>query len=209
MKKFFFLLKHASFSVRLRGLIAFVIGLVFLLTVFFGASSAINGSVTKLPIMKLVYSEAKLEEMEDSVEKYAEEIEEAIEKEDPAQIEKFEKESGVSIEKLKKSLDPISLKSMQTIFEMQNENALAQVFGLFVKIITVYAVILVALLALAILFMKKGLMILAYILGLPFLFIFVGITAFAICTVAMIAYCILIGMVNKAYKAYKKAPVEE
>lgn len=209
MRKIFFLLKKASFSLRLRGLIALAVGVVFLLTVLFGAVSAINGSVTKLPILKLAYSETQLNEMEASAEKYAQEIEEAIEKEDPAQIEKFEKESGVSIEKLKKSFDPISLKSMITIFELEGDSSFAGMFGLFVKIITIYAVILVALLALAVLFMKKGLMILAYILALPFLFIFVGVTAFVICTVAMIAYCILIGKVNKAYKAYKKAPATE
>lgn len=209
MKKFFFLLTKASFGTRLRSLIALAVGVVFLLTVFFGAISAINGSVTKLPILKLVYSESQLDEMETSAEKYAQEIEEAIEKEDPAQIEKFEKESGVSIEKLQKSLDPLSLKSMVTIFEMDGDREFAEVFGLFVKVITIYAVILVALLALSVLFMKKGLMILAYILALPFLFIFVGVTAFVICTVAMIAYCILIGKVNKAYKAYKKAPATE
>ena len=209
MKKFLFLLKNASESIRLRGLIALGIGVVFLLTVFFGAVFAINGSVTKLPVMKLAYSESELNQMEETAEMYAKGIEEAIEKEDPAQIEKFEKESGISIKKLRKSFDPISLKSMKTIYEITEDREVAQVFGLFLTVITAYAIVLVALLALAVFFMKKGLMILTYILSLPFLFIFVGVVAFVICTVALVAYCILIGNVNKAYKEYKKAPATE
>lgn len=209
MKKFFFLLKNASFSVRLRGLIAFAVGVVFVLTVLFGAVSAINGSVTKLPVLKLVMSEEKLEDLEKTVEKSADEIEKAFEEGDAEDIAEFEQETGVTVEKLIKSLRPISLKSMQTILEWQGEDEVAQMFGMIVKVITIYAVALVALLALSVLFMKKGLMIFAYFLGLPFLFIFVGISGFVICTVAMILYCILMGKVNKEYKAFKKAPATE
>ena len=92
----------------------------------------------------------------------------------------------------------------ETIAEEADEEVVAVVDTIF-KAISIYATVIIVVLALATVFMKKGLMIFGFILSLPYSFLFVGMNAITTMGAALVVYFILMTIVNKKYKAYKRS----
>ncbi len=205
MKKFMFLLKNASMAIRIVALIALVAGIVSIVTLSTGVSSALNKPITELPLVTMIMDEAKLKEMEMESKQLSAEIDEALKDQDAAEIAELEKEFGVSVDELKASVETISLNSLSTVFQAEGTKEVADIISGLIKGISIYGTVIAVVMALAVVFMKKGLMITAYIFALPILFLLVGGGALVTITVATIAHFVLLTIVNRKYKAFKRA----
>ena len=168
MRKLFYLIKHATWFTRIVALLALVVAIVSILTVYNGSKTAMDTAITKLPAVTTFVQESDLKEIE--------------------------AEFGT------KTLNEIK----ETIAEEADEEIVAVVDTIF-KALSIYATVIIAVMILAAVFMKKGLMILGTILSLPYCFLFVGMNAIMTVLGALVIYFILMTIVNKKYKAYKRS----
>lgn len=169
MKKLFYLIKHATWFTRIVALLALVVAVVSILTVYNGSKTAMDTPITELPVVTTFVQESDLDEIE--------------------------KEFGTkTLNEVKESIEE----------EVDDEEIVAVVDTIF-KAISIYATVIIVVMILAAVFMKKGLMILGTILSLPYCFLFVGMNAITTVLVALVAYFVLMTIVNKKYKAYKRA----
>lgn len=184
--------------------IALIIGIVCLLLVFLSAYTVICGSFADIPILKMVAGEDEMEYIEKRADYVLGNIDKAIEESDDDAIERLEDEYGISIKKLRNAFDPFSLRSCAkygpAITGDSDEYEVIQ--GVIIFVI-VYAALIALITALALLFFKNGLLVLAYILSLPFHVFLSGTVFLLLCSVAYIAFSILLTKLNKEYKTYK------
>ncbi|MBO5939283.1 MAG: hypothetical protein J6Q82_07300 [Clostridia bacterium] len=205
MKKILFLLKNASMVIRVIALIAAIAGIVSIVTLSTGVSSALNKPITELPLVTMIMDEAKLKQMELESKELSAEIEAALQEQDAAEIAELEKEFGISANELKESVETISLNSLSTVFQAEGDQEIAGIISGLIKGISVYGTVIAVLMALAVVFMKKGLMITAYIFALPIVFLLIGGGALMSITVATVVHFVLLTIVNRKYKAFKRA----
>ena len=207
MKKINYLFKNADSKTRTMGIVALAIAAVMLVMLIISANTALNGSITKFPILKLFESEIQLDRFEDDYEDFMEELEDVIEDDNEYALERIEEEYGMSAEEILDTLDPLSLNGLKklagTVDAAPEETF---IFTVLVFGVMAAAFIIGLFLVLGGLFMKKSLVILADIFSIGFFLTFVGAAGFVIFTVLCIAYCVVVSSVNSAYKMHKNAP---
>lgn len=205
MKKIFFVLKKASIFTRILALISLVLAVVSIVTMCVGVNAALKGPITDLPLVEMLEEAMGLDDLGEETEAISDEIQAALDSADPEEIEAIEEEYGMKIEELEKSFEEISLSSISLAIQGSGDEEAAAIMSGLVKGIGIYAGVVIALMALAAVFMKKGLMVLSFLLSLPFCFLFVGMAAVSVIAVATIGYMVLMSMVNRSYKQYKRA----
>ena len=209
MKKLNFTFKNADKKTRIIGIVALALALISILIVVLSANSAINGSFTKIPLIKLAASEGDLEKINDGAEEIVDGIEEAIENDDDEILDKLREEYGMSPKKLLDKFDPVSLNSIKIVMDKSESNEYGEyvpIFSAIITGITVYAAILAIFVALSALFMNKGFFITSVVLSALFFLALVNFVWFFVFLALCIAYCILVSKVKKAYKLYNEAP---
>ena len=77
--------------------------------------------------------------------------------------------------------------------------------GMIIALILGFAAFVLLFAALATLFLKKGLLITAYIFAIPFHLLFTGSALLVISTIVLVAFFVVLTIVNKDYKTYKKS----
>ena len=213
MKKFNYLLKNASMTTRIIAAIALVLGIVFIAMTCIGANSALNGAFTEIPLIDLVIDEEDRRLFEEETKNWAQELDRYLEEGNYTEedLKEFEEEFGLSIEEVKEALYPVSLNSINLLAKANGvEDAdFEALLNMILVVIKGYAGVIVLILALAVFFMKKGLVLTAYIVSIPFYLALAGGTAFAIVTVATVAYFVLMTLVNKEYKKFMSTPIVE
>ena len=197
---------------RIRAAIALGLGILCILLVFLSANNAVNGSMLKIPLVTFFYEDA------DELQNDLDEAVEAIKDFDSAEIEEFLNEFlGVSVDsdeieakknKVVKLFSPFSINSVIELTEMfgvgdDEVSEIVGIFKTFVSIIWGYAIVLIVLTALGVLFQKTWLMVLAYILGVGFIVITGGVVFVILATVAYIATAVLFSKMKNEYKAFK------
>ncbi len=201
---------------RIRAAIALGLGILSILFVFLSANNAVNGSMLKIPVVSLVLDDA--DEMQDELD----EAVRALKKFDTEELEDFLHEFlGVTVDseeiEAKKSkilnlFSPFSINSFIELTEMFGQDdddisEIVEVFSIVISVVWIYAVVLMILTALGVLFQKTWLMVLAYILGLAFIAMTGGVVLVILATVAYIATAVLFSKMKGEYKAFKAACV--
>ena len=209
MKKLSFVFKNADSKTCTVGIVAIVLAALAIVILALSANSAVNGPMTKLPVIELFVPEEVRDELDDNGKDLVELIEEAIDEDDDDLIEELEDEYDMPVKKMLKLIDPVSLNGVKQLGEeiFEEDEEMIQAFTIVVDGIVGYAVVLGIFVALACLFMNKALFIIADVFSALFFFVFVGAAWFFIFTALCIAYCILVSKVKKAYKAYLATPV--
>ena len=205
MKKLVFALTKSDAKTRTLGIIAVALAVVAILMLAISSSKAINGPLTEIAAIKTFVPEKELSAIEDKFDETIDEIEEAIDGEDEDYIEELEDETGIDIDKVLDLMDPISLKSLQTLSSMIEEDGAeetVQIFSIIINIIKWYAIILIAFVALSLIRMSKGFFITAVSISALYFFLFAGFALFFVFLALCIAYSILVGKVRKAYIIY-------
>ena len=107
---------------------------------------------------------------------------------------------------IKAEFGKTSLNDVQdTVKKNVDDKEIVELMETFVKVISIYATVIIVVLVLGAVFMKKGLMILGFIISLPYCLMFLGMGAITTMGIALVAYFILMTIVNKKYKAYKRS----
>lgn len=197
---------------RIRAFIALGLGILCILFVFLSANNAVNGSMLKIPVISLVLDDA--DEMQDELDEAVSDLK----KFDTAELEEFLHEFlGVSVDsdeieakknKILNLFSPFSLNSVIKLTEMfgagdDEISEIVEVFNVVITVVWVYAVILMVLTALGVLFQKTWLMVLAYVLGVAFVAMTGGVVLVILATVAYIATAVLFSKMKGEYNAYK------
>ncbi len=203
MKKLKFLFKDASQKSRILAIIAAAMGVLIIALAFIGANNAINNEITKIPFIAMLGGEA-VDEIEDAMDDALDAIDEVIAESDDETIEALEDEFGLSVKEIRKTLDPLSLKNLSTLFDIMSDKInMPNIIAIFISVINGYAWLIAVITLFATVFLKKGLMIFAYIVSFAFFIVFVGMPSFIIATLAFIAFLVLTTLVNKEYKDYQ------
>lgn len=225
MKKMFFLLRNASMKARILAIVALVLGVAFIISLATGFSSAMKGPITEIPMFSMMMSAEDLRDIDKTFMEARLELERIRLTTPPEKLEEFEKEYGVSLEELEEMLETHSLDSLLKIMEISLEVSLQEELGNIedyenvmsegeeavaaiesvVNGVKIAGIIFMILLALSLLFLKKWLLNLIYLFTIPLSLVLLGVKSLVIGTIIVVAYNVLTSMVNKEYKAYKKA----
>ncbi len=179
-------------------------GVASLLIIFLAAFYAITAPITRVPMFAMIVGEDEIEELEDLVDEVLDEIDDAIENDDDDAIERLEDELGVSVKKFQRVFKTLSLYSIATASEVMGDDEASSAAFLLIAIICVYAVLVAIFAAFAVGFMKKGLMIAAYVISILYYILFSGVVYLILATVACIVYFVLLTIANQNYKRYKR-----
>ena len=216
MKKIKFTFTKADSKTRTMGIIALVLAVAAIVLLAVSASSALNRSITKLPVMQalatVLEDEFDLDEITEEYDEMIEEIEEAIDDEDEEYLEELEDEFGMDAEEVLELFDPLSLNSLKKLAGMVSDEMEADeaemvegVFSALTGFVNGYAILLGFLVALSALFMNKAWFITATSISGLFFFVFVGAVWFVVFLGLCIAYSILVSKVKNAYIISKAA----
>ena len=205
--------KVAPMGQRIKRLIAFVVGLLCILSVYLATNKTVNGSLFELPIFSVL--------VEEDVSDMQAELDEALaiirEEDDMDELALFLEdmlETDVTLSELRGAADevmdlcsPLSLSSLVELGEMfgAENSEVVEIMSIVVKAIWATAIGLMVLTAFGVLFRRTGLMIFCMIPGVAFIAITGGATYALMAAVAYVFSAILFSSLNRDYKAYKAA----
>ena len=215
MRKLFFLLRSATMKARVLAIVALVLGVAFIVSLAAGFNSAMKSPITELPIISMIAGEEDLTGDIDEVFLEARlELERIRLAASPEKLEAFEKEYGMSLEELEELLETPSLDSLVKILEIslelsleeelenmegydevmsESEEVVAAIESA-VKTAETVGIIFMVLLALSLVFLRKWLLNLIYLVTIPVCLIFMGVKTLVIGTILVVAYNVLTSM---------------
>ena len=204
MKKYAYLFKHAEAKGKITGILALILALAAIVLVVLSANAAINGPITEINALKLFIPEDKLNSLNNQMEADLEYVQEAINNSDEVYLQQFENEFGITADEFVKLMEKTSIKNMIRLFTVfKAEPELIKVFEVIVKIVTIYAAVLIGFLLLGALFMRGGWAITSMILSALFFIVFTGFTWLIAYAVICIAFSICSKIFRGAYRDYK------
>ncbi len=187
---------------RLMSFIALCVGVLTVFFFLFGALSATGRPITELPLIKMTIPDSEIEKMEDKIDDLVDELDDAIEDDDDDKIEEIEEDTGMPIEKVKKHVQKFSLRSLTKLSAVIGNNDDTIIFPIFITVISIYTAVLMLLMALAVFFSNRGLVILPYVLAIPFFIFLSGFLFFFFTTALCVAYIVLLSLLKDDYKNY-------
>jgi len=200
-KKYIF--KTGPVKTRAVAYSALIAGFLFLALLFIATSYAINAPITEIPLFEIALGEDEVEELEDVIDDLLDDLDTAIEIGGEEAIREIEAELGYSAEELQDIFENLSLFKMATVFADFDSEAGASAAMLLIGFICIIAAVVAILAAFAVGFMKKGLMIAAYIVSVLIHIFFAGAVFLILATVLCVAYFVLLTIANRSYKNYK------
>lgn len=201
-KTYFF--KTGPVKTRAIAYAALAVGILFLAVLFLATSYSINAPITEVPLFEMVMGEDEIEDFEDTIDEVLDDLDTAIESGGEEAIREIEAEFGYSVEELRDIFETLSLRTMANVFDDLDEEAGASAAMLLIGFICIIAAVVAILAAFAVGFMKKGLMIAAYIISILLYVLFAGAVFLILATVLCIAYFVLLTIANQQYKRYKR-----
>ena len=212
----------ASQKSKITAIIALALGVLCILSLILSANAFINGSVFKIPALKLVFTLSgdedlaeEFEELEEEAEELVDELDDILDDEDL--IEEFERKHNISFEELEDE-HGITLKEYRNIMKtpslsaiskgvsqiMGGDDSSAQAIQLLISIVAGYTAILVLLAALAVLFQKTSMCVVSCCVSLGFVLLTGGVLWGILYTVGVIGAAVLFAGMKKEYKSYKR-----
>jgi hypothetical protein len=205
LKKKQYLFSAAPQKTRIVSFVALGLAALFMLLIVIGTISVLTRPLWDIPLFEMTVSKSDLNEMEDRCEDALDAIEEALDEDDEYAIQDLEDEFDMNIKELKKTFENPSIANFSKIFVIADEEEATMAAGLLIFLILGGAAIILLFAALATLFLKKGLLILSYILAMPFFILFAGTTIMVLCGIVLVAFIVVQTIVNGYYKSYKKS----
>lgn len=210
---------QASQPSKTKAIVALCLGVLCILSLILSTNTFVNGSIFKIPALKIVFEladeEDEMEELEEEVEELVEELDEILDDEDL--IEEYERKHNISFEELEDE-HGITLKEYRKILKTPSLSAITkgmtqimggnsdsvQVIQLLIYIAVGYTAFLVLLTALAVFFQKTALCVLSCVLSLGFVFLTGGVVWGILFAGSVIGAAVLFGIMKKEYRLYKK-----
>lgn len=190
---------------RILSFVALGLAALFLLLTVIGTISSLNRDFWDIPLFSMVLSKSQLNELEDGCDEALDAVEDAIKDDDKDAIANLENDFDMNIKQIKKTLENPSLLNLSAIFVGLGEAEESLAAGMIIALILGFAAFVLLFAALATLFLKKGLLITAYIFAIPFHLLFTGSALLVISTIVLVAFFVVLTIVNKDYKTYKKS----
>lgn len=213
MKKCIALIKGTNLRARIAAIITLALAAATLICVIVSASTAINGSLENVPILKLTLDDDDFDELEYRGEYIAESIDFFIDEDYDDMLDEIKDQTGLSPKRMMKLCDPMSMRGQLAIYQLEEDED--GILGMILMIAFIISLAgLVGFFALLSgLLSSRGLMITANMVSMLFYFIFVGFAGFLIFSALCVAYTIFVSYVCEIYKkgAYldNTAPAEE
>ena len=205
LKKKKYLFSVAPKKTRIMSFVALGLAALFAVMVIIGAIRALTMTIWELPFFTLLADEETLDSMEEVYEEAHDAVKEAIREDNEATIEELESRYEMDIDDIEEAVkDPSLLDVSRLAVGLQFAEGLAAMGFMLVLIIGGAAIILLFAI-LATLLLNKTLLIIGYVLGIPFFTLFAGGGIWAISTLLLIAFIVMQTIVKKAYKNYKKS----
>ena len=190
---------------RILSFVALGLAALFLLLTVIGTISSLNRDFWDIPLFSMVLNKSELNELEDGCDEALDAVEDAIKDDDKDAIANLENDFDMNIKQIKKTLENPSLLNLSAIFVGLGEAEESLAAGMIIALILGFAAFVLLFAALATLFLKKGLLITAYIFAIPFHLLFTGSALLVISTIVLVAFFVVLTIVNKDYKTYKKS----
>ena len=205
LKRKQYLFSAASKKTRITSFIALGLAALFILLVVIGTISTLNADIWDIPLFGMVMDKKELKSLENQVEDAYDEIKDVIRSKDDEEIERLEDKFDTKIKSVEKAFKNPSLINMSTLFVGIGEKEAAQAGALLMGLVIFFAIFVLFFAGLGTLFLKKGLLITAYIFSIPFYLLFAGTALLVVATIVLIAYIVVQSMANADYKKYKMA----
>lgn len=205
LKKKQYLFSAAPLKTRIMSFVALGLAALFVLLVIIGTISALTRPMWDIPLFPIATGEEEMEDLEDICEEAYDALKDAIRNDDEAYIEELEDRYGTDIKEVQKILKNPSLLNGSKLAVGLGEKEGLVAFGALIALVLGTAIITFAFALPAALLLNKALLIVGYILGLPFFIFFAGTGFLVAATVVLIAFIVMQTIVKKAYKNYKKS----
>ena len=205
LKKKQYLFSAAPLKTRIMSFVALGLAALFVLLVIIGTISALTRPIWDIPFFPIAVGEAEMEDLEDQSEDAYDALKDAIRNDDEAYIEELEDRYDTDIKEIQKILKNPSLLNGSKLAVGLGEKEGLVAFGALIALVLGTAIITFAFALPAALLLNKALLIVGYILGLPFFILFAGTGFLVAATVVLIAFIVMQTIVKKAYKNYKKS----
>lgn len=204
MKKYAYLFKHAEAKGKITGILALVLAVAAIVLVVLSANAALNEPVTEINALKLFLSEDQLNSFDDQMEEELDFAQEAINNTDEAYLQEFENNFGISAKTFIRLMKNPSIKNLTKLFTAFNADPeVVQLFNVIIKVVTIYAAVLIGFLLLGAFFMRGGWAITSMILSVLFFIVFTGFAWLIAYAVICIAFSICSKIFRGAYRDYK------
>lgn len=207
LKKRKYLFTAAPQKTRIVSFVALGLAALFSLLVVIGAISALTRPVWEVPIFSLVAGEKTTKEMENVYEEAYDVVKDAIREDDDATIDELEDRYDLPIKSIEKAVKNPSLLNVSKLaigLDGMDTSGIAAL-GVIIFLIIGGAAIVLLFSILGTLLLNKALLIVGYVLGIPFFLLFAGSGIWVTATIALIAFIVVQSIVKKEYKTYKKS----
>ena len=207
LKKRKYLFTAAPQKTRIVSFVALGLATLFSLLVVIGAISALTRPVWEVPIFSLVAGEKTTKEMENVYEEAYDVVKDAIREDDDATIDELEDRYDLPIKSIEKAVKNPSLLNVSKLaigLDGMDTSGIAAL-GVIIFLIIGGAAIVLLFSILGTLLLNKALLIVGYVLGIPFFLLFAGSGIWVTATIALIAFIVVQSIVKKEYKTYKKS----
>ena len=209
----------ASNESKIKAIIALSLGVLCILSLILSAVTFANGSIFKIPALKIIFTlsgeEDMLEDLEEEAEELVEELDDILEDEDLIRdyerkhnisFEDLEDEHGITLKEYRKILKTPSLsaiaKGMTQIMGGNDDSV--QVIRILMGIVAGYTALLVLLMALAVFFGKTALCVGTLLLSEVFVLLTGGVVWGVLLAVGAIGAAVLFSSMKKEYKSYRR-----
>lgn len=210
----------ASQKSKVTAIVALGLGVLCVLSLILSANTFVNGSVFKIPALKVVFALSgderlaeEFEELEEEAEVLAEELDaimgdedliRAYEEKHHISFEEMEREQGITLKEYRKIMKTPSLAAMSKGLSKVMGSGSAQTIQLLIYLVVGYTAILVLLAALAVLLQKTSMCVLSCVLSLGFICLTGGVLWGVLFAVGSIGAAVSFGIMKKEYRLYKK-----
>lgn len=213
-----YLFKDAPKATKTLNLVSIAAGVLCILLLILSVNSFLNGSLFEIPLMKLALESegVDLDDVEDQLDDMIDLLEDIEDDEDlmyefereyDVDLEELEDEYDISIKDFRKLIDPVSFSSIVKLskFMADGEDEVRIIFTVIHGIIIGITCLLVLVSALAVLFRKTWIAIVAYVISFGFIAFTGGFVYWLLATVAYVASAVLYSKVDGSYKLYLKS----
>ena len=203
--------KVAPSGQRIMRYIALILGLACMLTVFLARNKTIKGSIFEIPLLSMIGMDDAAEmktELDKAIMEVKKtndngELEEFVEEILDVEILDLEAQSGMSMNKFLELFSPLSIENILELSDIfAAGSGPVKVFDTVVSIANGFMWALIVLTLLGVLFQKIWLMVLSFILSVPFVWLMGGVTYLVAAALLYIATAVLFSRLKSAYKGY-------
>lgn len=206
-------------ATKVINIVSILVGLLCILVLLLAVNKSLNGSIFDLPILAIAETVEDLDirETEEILEDMVDDLEN-LDEDDERDLSRFEDkydidleyldiEYGISPDELLEYFDPLSITGMVELAAMAegDDDETVRIFRIIFLVVKVVTCFLALLAALAVIFRKTWIAVVAYIFSFGLIALTGGILFWILATVTYITSAVLYSKLNGAYKNYLKS----